>query len=173
MPMWGVAKSRTVLEINPMEYTRAKLDSERRGLQRLQATTAQLPSPPRTIAARKMSDNYAEAVRVGLGDLKKAYVELIGSPRALPTHIDPLHRLSLDLRDVAKPAGFSDLAQAAGTLAQLCKDTDKAARHPELIKLHLDSMRSLAEQATRGEPDGRSGQLLEALKLAVNSVING
>jgi len=171
MPMWGAAKGKSLLLINPLEFTRARLDSERRGRQRAEATAAVKPPKPKPAPNRSLNDSYIEAVRMGLADIDRAYLDMVESPRALPIHIDPLHRLSLDLRDVAKPAGFLDLAQAAGSLAQLCKAADRAAAHPELIRLHIDSMRTLAEQIARGGADGRSGQLLEALKLAVGSAI--
>lgn len=172
MPMWGGAyKGRPVLVINTMEFTRAKLDKDRRNrgklLKRQQEENARA-----TPSASELRETFNKAIRISLRELGEAYVEMANARKVKANHIEILNQIASDLQDLASSADYSTLGRAAASLTRLTQQPSKGASHPDLIKLHLDSLRSLAGQAFKDQDDETSLQLLNALKLSVDSVMS-
>ena len=171
MPMWGgSAKGRPTLVINTMEFTRAKLDDNRRkGKLRKRR---QEESTPEVQSRADLEEAFNRAIRINLRELGDAYMELSNARKIRPGHIESINRIASELQDLASSADYKMLGRAAASLVRLTQDVGRGAAHPELIKLHLDSLRSMANHAFRGENDETSIQLLNALKLAVDGVMS-
>lgn len=169
MPMWGGSKARPALVINTMEFTRAKLDEDRRkGRKRARGQIE--PPKPEVAAPSDLHNSFIKAIRGSLRDMGEAYLEMINARQIKPAHIEALNRVASELQDLASSAEFRTLSRAAASMTRLTQQPAKSAAYPDLIKLHLDSMRSIANRAFKGEDNETSQQLLEALKLAVDSV---
>lgn len=170
MPMWGSSKSRPTLVINPMEFTRTKLDNARKAKRR-GALLKSGADPAAPEAGKDLTESYERAIRINLRELNEAFTEMINARRVKTEHITGLNQKAGELQGLALRIGHRRLAKVAGSLIRLTKTPSKAAAQPDLLKLHVDSLRNLARQAPEGPEDDEFKQMLNALDLAVDSVM--
>ena len=171
MPMWGGSgKARPILVINTMEFTRAKRDDDRLNRGKLLKKGPD-PSDQERPSTSDMRETFIRAIKASLRDLGEAHVQMMNTRRIKAEHIEAINRIASELQDLASSANFRTLGRAAASLTRLTQHASKGAAHPNLIKLHLDSLRTMANKAFKGEDDESTLQLLEALKLAVNNAM--
>ena len=170
MPMWGSSKSRPALVINPMEFTRTKLDKARKAKRR-GALHTEGADPAAPEAGKDLTESYQRAIRINLRELNEAFTELTNARKVKTEHLTGLNQKAGELQGLALRIGHRRLAKVAGSLTRLTKSPSKAASQPDLLKLHVDTLRNLARQDPDGPEDGEFKQLLNALDIAVDSIM--